>query len=112
MKFKILLPAGWRTWSQAKRDAVLAHERAHICRRDPAIALLARLNRCLFWFHPLAWWLEYKLGLWPSKPATYPVLSGNIDRHEYVQVLLEMAAAVGKSKGRVYSYSLELIIRS
>ena len=40
---------------------MVAHERTHIRRRDPLIALAARVNRCVFWFHPLAWWLERKL---------------------------------------------------
>ena len=27
------------------------------------VALVARLNLCLFWFHPVAWWLERKLAM-------------------------------------------------
>src|SRR5262249_54321705 len=50
----ILLPPSWRSWSEARTRAVIAHEMAHVRRRDPLIAMLAHVNRCLFWFHPVA----------------------------------------------------------
>jgi beta-lactamase regulating signal transducer with metallopeptidase domain len=33
----------------------------HVRRADWAIAMLEGLNRRLFWFHPLAWWVERQL---------------------------------------------------
>ena len=57
----ILLPADAVRWSAAKRQAVLAHERAHIARGDFAVHLLAKLNRVVFWFNPFAWWLDVEL---------------------------------------------------
>ena len=59
----ILLPIGWREWDSAKLQAVLAHEEAHIRRADWAIGVMARINCCVFWFHPLAWWLKRELAL-------------------------------------------------
>ena len=41
-----------RRWSPEKVLAILAHELAHIQRRDPLVSVVAHLN-CLFWFHPL-----------------------------------------------------------
>lgn len=58
---RITLPATWRDWSADKLAAVLAHERAHVRRRDPLVHFLAHVNRCVLWFNPLAWWLERKL---------------------------------------------------
>lgn len=58
---RIILPATWRTWSEEKLRAVLAHELEHVRRRDPLVALVAYINRAVFWFHPLAWWLERTL---------------------------------------------------
>src|SRR4051812_13344974 len=53
---RVVLPATAREWSDAKRAAVLAHERAHVQRFDWAISAMASVNRAIFWFHPLAWW--------------------------------------------------------
>ena len=58
---RIILPECSRDWPQAQLDAVLAHEGEHIRRRDPLFQWIALLNRAIFWFHPLAWWLERKL---------------------------------------------------
>ena len=41
--------------------AVLAHERMHVQRADCLVALIAEINCCLYWFHPLAWWLKRHL---------------------------------------------------
>jgi beta-lactamase regulating signal transducer with metallopeptidase domain len=60
---RILLPSEWREWPPHKPRAVLAHERAHVRRGDWAVAVFARVNRAIYWFHPLAWWLERKINL-------------------------------------------------
>ncbi|MGB0078667.1 MAG: M56 family metallopeptidase, partial [Candidatus Sulfotelmatobacter sp.] len=57
----VLLPYDYTTWSPIKRLAVLAHESAHVRRRDFYVQIAARANRALFWFNPLSWWLPRKL---------------------------------------------------
>src|SRR5262249_12680432 len=52
----ILVPPGYTDWDSPKRQAVLAHEGAHVANRDFHLLLLASLNRVLFWFSPFAWW--------------------------------------------------------
>lgn len=39
-------------------DAILAHEVAHVVRRDWAVLMLTRIAAGLFWFNPLVWLLE------------------------------------------------------
>ncbi|HEX8365012.1 MAG TPA: M56 family metallopeptidase [Allosphingosinicella sp.] len=39
-------------------DAILAHEIAHVVRRDWAVLMLTRIAAALFWFNPLVWLLE------------------------------------------------------
>ena len=49
----ILVPAALlKVDSQAERDAVLAHEVAHIQRRDPIKQVLLQLTTIVFWFNP------------------------------------------------------------
>jgi TonB family protein len=97
---KILLPADWRDWDAAKLDAVLAHERTHVRRADWAIALAAGVNRSVFWFHPLAWWLERHLaGL--AEHACDDAALLEVPPAPYAQALLDMAAAVKTAQGRL-----------
>ena len=98
---KILLPAGWREWEAPKLAAVLAHERTHVKRADWGIALLAGMNRCLFWFHPLAWWLERRLAALAEQACDDAALLEMEAREPYAQALLDMAAAVKTGHGRL-----------
>jgi TonB family protein len=52
----ILLPEASAAWPLARLQMVLAHELAHVRRRDLWWRLAGTLACCLFWFHPLAWW--------------------------------------------------------
>ncbi len=97
----IILPVGWRLWSEEKLRAVLAHELAHIQRRDPLISLLAYANRCIFWFHPLAWWLERKLAATAEHACDDAAVRAIGKAPQYAQVLLDMAIAVRRRGGRL-----------
>jgi len=45
----------------AHLEGVLAHEAAHVRRRDNLTSLLHMLVEAIFWFHPLVWWMESQL---------------------------------------------------
>jgi beta-lactamase regulating signal transducer with metallopeptidase domain len=76
---RVIFPADWREWPLTKRKAVLAHELAHARRRDPLIALVVAVNKCLFWFHPLAWWLERQLPVLAEHAADDAALAVSLD---------------------------------
>src|SRR5215472_2722444 len=57
----IVLPAGWREWSSLKLEAVLAHERSHIARWDPAAQSFSAIHRALLWASPLSWSLHRQI---------------------------------------------------
>jgi bla regulator protein blaR1 len=42
-------------------EAILAHEVAHVRRRDNLAALIHMLVEAVFWFHPLVWWIGARL---------------------------------------------------
>ncbi len=42
-------------------EAVLLHELVHVARRDNLVSRLSAVLCCLFWFHPLVWWLDRQL---------------------------------------------------
>ena len=52
----ILLPEASAAWPPFRLQMVLAHEIAHVRRRDLWWRPAGTLACCLFWFHPLAWW--------------------------------------------------------
>jgi hypothetical protein len=97
----ILLPIGWREWDAEKLHAVLAHEEAHVRRADWAIGVMSRINCCVFWFHPLAWWLKRELALLAEYACDDSVLAQMGDRREYARALLEIAFAMKSAHGRL-----------
>ena len=105
---RVLLPLAWREWDEEKLDAVLAHERAHASRHDGLVAALAALNRCLFWFHPLAWILERRLALLAEEACDESCVALLGNRERYARLLLEMAAVVDVSRGRLRSHALTM----
>jgi TonB family protein len=97
---RVLLPSDWRTWDGTKLHAVLAHERTHVGRGDWAITLAAAANRSIFWFHPLAWWLEHHLATLAEEACDDAALL-QVSPAPYAQALLDMAAAVKTAQGRL-----------
>lgn len=97
----IILPASSKDWSPSKLAAALTHEWFHARRRDPLITALAAFNKCLFWFHPLAWWIERRLSALAEEAADDACLAHLGDRDRYAAILLEMARAVSSNRGRL-----------
>ena len=99
LKPRVVLPVRWCEWPADMLSAVVAHERAHASRRDPLIAL-ARVNCALYWFHPLAWWLERQLALTAEHACDDAGVTA-VTRRRYAETLLEIAATVRRNRGRL-----------
>lgn len=100
----ILLPVFWQHWSQEKLHAVLVHEMAHVRRGDPGTALLSSIAVCLFWFHPLAYWLRRQLATSAEESCDEAVLEF-VKPERYSQILIEFASAVSSTRGRLLAVS-------
>ena len=98
---RIVLPRAWAVWPEAKLRAVLSHEAAHVRRRDTVVSIAAHLNRCVFWFHPLAWWLERQLAITAEHACDEVAVRVTGQGREYAQVLLDLAEAVRLTGGRL-----------
>jgi beta-lactamase regulating signal transducer with metallopeptidase domain len=98
----ILLPTAWREWEDAKLDAVVAHEVSHVARRDALTQRLALLHRAIFWFSPLAWWLDRHLADLAEQASDEAALSCGADRRRYATTLLEFFEALQAAPGRVW----------
>jgi beta-lactamase regulating signal transducer with metallopeptidase domain len=102
LRSTILLPAGWREWDDAKLDAVIAHEMSHVARRDAITQRLSLLHRAIFWFSPLAWWLDRHLAALAEQASDEAALSCGADRKDYARILLEFFEALQAAPGRVW----------
>lgn len=91
----ILLPPDAPTWSPALRAAVIAHERAHVQRRDFVVLLLSQLHRAVFWFSPLSWWLHHHLASLAELASDDRAMAATGDRPGYAAALLEMGRRPG-----------------
>ena len=98
----VIFPDHWRQWSHAQLDAILTHElRARQPARHPLVQWLALLNRALFWFHPVAWWLEHHLSALAEEACDNVVLARGHDPREYSEYLIDMARSVTRSGARL-----------
>jgi uncharacterized protein (TIGR03435 family) len=97
----LILPEGWQRWPALQLDAVLTHEREHARRHDPLVQWLALLNRAVFWFHPVAWWLERRLSTLSEEACDSVVLAAGHSPQSYSEYLLEMARSVTREGRRL-----------
>jgi len=98
----VLLPNGWPEWDDAKLDAVIAHEVSHVARRDALTQRLSFLHRAIFWFSPLAWWLDRHVANLAEQASDEAALSGGADRGDYARTLLGFFEALQAAPGRVW----------
>jgi beta-lactamase regulating signal transducer with metallopeptidase domain len=93
----ILLPPQYKDWDLSKRQAVLAHEGAHVSNRDFYVLLLASLNRAVFWFSPLAWWQLIRLAELAEIISDARALEVVEDRLSYAEILLDFVQNVQRA---------------
>ena len=97
----VLLPSSWLEWDAQKFDAVLAHELSHVSRRDTLTQHLALLYRTIFWFSPLAWWLNQHLATLAEQASDEAALSSGADQKCYARTLLDFFDALQTAPGRI-----------
>jgi TonB family protein len=108
----ILLPQSWRTWEEAKLRAVLTHEMAHVKRGDSATLLLASFTTCLFWFHPLSWFLRRQLSALAEEACDEAVLASGAAPEQYANFLIDFASDVRRRHGRIVAEASAVAGRS
>jgi beta-lactamase regulating signal transducer with metallopeptidase domain len=98
---RIVVPAAWHAWPADMRAAVMTHELAHIRRRDTLVGLLAHVNCAIFWFNPLAWWLERRIAAAAEQACDDEVVRQSGERARYAELLVYMATSTRRHGGRV-----------
>jgi biopolymer transport protein ExbD len=86
------VPADWDRWTEDCRRMVIAHETAHIERRDGLVQLLEALARAAYFFHPAVWLLTRELGVYREMACDDAAVSkGPESPVEYSGHLVEVA---------------------
>ena len=91
---RIIVPAGAASWTDDRIDVVLAHELAHIVRRDWALQILAEIVRAVYWFNPLVWITCRQLRDESEQACDDAVLRRGLNPVDYASHLLAVARHV------------------
>src|SRR6185312_12506361 len=87
----LLLPEGIvENLTPPQLEAVLAHELAHIRRRDNLTAALHMLVEAIFWFHPLVWWMGSKLVEERERACDEEVVRSGSEPETYAESILKI----------------------
>ena len=87
----LLLPEGIEEHLTAPQiRAILAHELAHVRRRDNLTAAFHMLVESLFWFHPAMWLIQRRLIEERERACDEEVLAQGIDPQDYCEGILSV----------------------
>jgi beta-lactamase regulating signal transducer with metallopeptidase domain len=101
LRARVFLPLDWEAWNDETLRGAVGHELCHVRRRDYAWAVLAELNRCLYWFHPIAWVLPGRLSRLADRISDEFAASAARSVTSYARLLVEMAERVSTGPGRL-----------
>jgi len=87
----ILLPANADDWPSAQRRMVLAHECAHLHRRDPLWLAIGQWFLALQWFNPFAWCVVRRCRAANERAADDAVIAATQDAPAYAELLVACA---------------------
>ena len=99
--FSILLPVSWRDWDALQLRAVMAHERAHVAWGDFFVQFVGKMHVALFWFSPMAWWLQNRLIHLAEAASDDAALETVANRLSYAEILLRLARKTGHPSAAV-----------
>ena len=96
---RVVLPAAlFDRLDRAAQGAILAHELAHVRRKDHWVRLLELLVVTLFWWHPVAWWACRQLRELEEQCCDGMVLgTGRHDSRAYAIALLDTLEFLSES---------------
>jgi TonB family protein len=97
----VAVPAEAAAWPQARVDAVLVHELAHVSRHDAWWQVLAQVTTACWWWHPLAWVTAATLRSERERACDDQVLAFGMRATDYASDLVELVSeSVGEAVPR------------
>ena len=86
----VLLPSSAREWSVERLRLVLAHELAHVERKDGIIQLFVQLACSFYWFNPLIWFAARRAFIERERACDDQVLSLGAAAEDYADHLIQI----------------------
>ena len=80
-----------QTLNRKEFESVLLHELMHVARRDNLWRWIQTVIVCVFWFHPLVWWLHGRLILESERSCDELVVRKTRDGDAYAQGMIKAA---------------------
>jgi len=88
--------------SRRERDTILAHELAHVRRKDHWVRFIEFATTCLFWWFPVMWWARAEMRRAEERSCDELVLVSLPNQgRSYAHALLETLDALSGSASRV-----------
>lgn len=91
----ILLPEHYRSWTDIDRRAIMVHEESHVRRGDFYLFMLAAINKSVFWFNPLAYWLYRQIVYLSEARSDAAAIEEIEDRFHYAELLVRLGHVRG-----------------
>ena len=95
----VLLPATAAEWPESRRRLVLAHELAHVKRKDGIVQILLQAVCSLYWFNPIVWYAARRLRIERECACDNQVLKLGADADDYADHLLQVARTLNPGSG-------------
>jgi beta-lactamase regulating signal transducer with metallopeptidase domain len=89
LRAHVLLPAGSDAWSRDRVRVVLAHELAHVVRRDCLTQTAAQFASALYWFSPLHRYAERMMAVERERACDEFVLRAGLPARSYALALID-----------------------
>lgn len=93
----VLLPSAATTWPPERLEPILAHELAHIVRRDGLTSLLRDVACAVYWCSPLIWLVARRLTVERECACDDRALLSGVEPARYGMLLLDVARGVKQS---------------
>ena len=90
LKPQVLLPMElFKRLEPAAQSLLLAHELAHVRRKDHLVRLLQLLISTLFWWHPVVWWACRELQQLEELCCDAMVVAWTVEQKAYATALMD-----------------------
>jgi beta-lactamase regulating signal transducer with metallopeptidase domain len=94
----ILLPDCAQSWPETRLSLVLAHELAHVARRDAFTHLASSIVARLLWWNPLVWLAVHQLATLRELACDDHVIAQGFEPEGYAEGLIEAISSLQQSE--------------